>query len=177
MSAHEILGFHAKMELHLVAKLVIDCLALEEGASATKECAHHRRLPREDSVHRRRKQPPLGLFGGEVLFALGGQGVELRAAAFVADAPVGLDPTSLLEAIERGIEATLADLENVGRELSDALRDAPAVERAESQGAQDEEVESALEELGAIGHIVVTLSFDNNDDDVVVVECQGNDAV
>jgi hypothetical protein len=42
----------------------------------------------------------------------------------------------------------LADLEGVARELLDALTDAPAVEWAQREGLENEEVQGALEDIG-----------------------------
>jgi hypothetical protein len=42
----------------------------------------------------------------------------------------------------------LPDLERVARELLDALADAPAVQRCDREGLQDQKVECALKNIG-----------------------------
>ena len=54
----------------------------------------------------------------------------------------------MLEAVQRGIEGSLLDLQLVARDLLDAQQDAVAVLRTERNRFEDEQVERALEELG-----------------------------
>ena len=58
----------------------------------------------------------------------------------------------MLEAVERGVQGTLLDLQCVVRDLLNAQQDAVPVERSEGNGLQDQEVERALEQLGRFGH-------------------------
>jgi hypothetical protein len=53
----------------------------------------------------------------------------------------------MLEAVERGIERPLLDEQDLVRELLDAARDRPAMERFEGQRLQNQQVEGALHEV------------------------------
>src|ERR1044071_131732 len=79
--------------------------------------------------------------------------VESSAPVGLGDPPLGRDPAPALESLERRIERPLVDLEHVvGQEL-DALRDGPAVELLAGNGAHDEQVEGALDEIGGLRHV------------------------
>ena len=58
----------------------------------------------------------------------------------------------MLEPVERGIEGALLNLQSVAGDLLDAEEHAIAVERAERDGFQDQEVECALQQFGGIAH-------------------------
>ena len=58
----------------------------------------------------------------------------------------------MLEAIERGVEGALLHDELVGAHLLDAEEDAVAVELAEGDGFEDEQVEGSLHEVDLFGH-------------------------
>jgi hypothetical protein len=98
---------------------------------------------------------PVRGFVIELLTAKTSEGVELGAAIVFAGLPFGRDPALLFEFVKSRIERAVADLENVARDLREALADGPAVERFESEDFEDEEIESALEEVGRFGHGVV----------------------
>ena len=90
-------------------------------------------------------------------FPAGGQPVVLRPLVGLADAPLGLQPPALLEAVQRGIEGAGFDLEQVVGLRADGLADAVAVLRPPLEGPEDEHVEGALEQLqapvvGVFGH-------------------------
>jgi hypothetical protein len=95
---------------------------------------------------------PAGLFLGELVAAGGGELVELGALAFVGEGPFGGDPALGFEAVEGGVEGAGFDLEDVLGGLFDVLGDGVSVGGAEEEGAEDEEVERALEEVEARGH-------------------------
>jgi hypothetical protein len=95
---------------------------------------------------------PVGGFVIELLTAETSEGVELGATIVFAGLPFGRDPAFLLEFVKSGIERTVADLEDVAGDLREALADGPAVERFEGEDFEDEEVESALEEVRRFGH-------------------------
>jgi hypothetical protein len=91
-------------------------------------------------------------FALELLFAFAGEAVVFGGAAEVGVLPFGGDPALIFEAVEGGIEGTLADGEDFTGEDLDALGDAPTVEGLAGDGFEDEKVESALEEVGWLGH-------------------------
>jgi hypothetical protein len=96
----------------------------------------------------------LRALGGELLTPVRRESVELRPPPFRRHAPVALDPAAVLEPVERGVKRPLVHLEDVAGPLADALGDAPAVQRAERHRLEDEQVERALEQVGAffVGH-------------------------
>jgi hypothetical protein len=52
--------------------------------------------------------------------------------------------------MERGIERSLVHLQDVARQLLDALRNRPAMLRLEQERLQDEEIERALDEVDGL---------------------------
>src|ERR1041384_7782480 len=66
-------------------------------------------------------------FAGELFASGGGEGVELGAAVVLGRAPLGVEQAAILEAVQRGVEGALVDLEDAARDLLDALADPPAV--------------------------------------------------
>src|SRR5580698_393767 len=92
---------------------------------------------------------PLAGFEVELRAALRREGVKLCAAIVFGSSVGGGDPFALDEAMERGIERALLDLEHfVGAEF-DGLGDGVAVRGAEQERAEDEQVERALEHFDA----------------------------
>ena len=55
--------------------------------------------------------------------------------------------------MQRRIERTLMDLQDSVRNLTNALRDAPAVHGLERERPQNQEVKSALDEVGWFSHV------------------------
>ena len=88
----------------------------------------------------------------ELLAAGFGQGVELGAAILFRGAPLCADPFLAFQAIERRVERTLLDLQDVARDLLDALGDAPAVHGFERQSFQDQKIERALQDFDPWTH-------------------------
>ena len=72
--------------------------------------------------------PLLGLLL-QLAAALRREAVEARAAVVLGDRPVGIDPAAILEAVERGIERPLLDLQKGVGALLDQPRDGVAVRR------------------------------------------------
>ena len=64
---------------------------------------------------------------------------------------VAVDPTALLQALERGIERPLIHVEDAARELLNARADSPAVHRLEGERLEDEKVERAPKDVGLFG--------------------------
>ena len=77
--------------------------------------------------------------------ALGGKPIELCLAAIFRFTPVGGQPSTLFQAVQRGIERALLHLEDVARDLPDAQRDAVTVDGAEGDDLEDKHVESSLQ--------------------------------
>ena len=107
-----------------------------------------------DGVH---QLAPPRFFANELLLAFGREAIELRALVGLAHTPLGLQPSALHEALQRGIERAGFDLEQVIRLRPDRLADAVAVLGPPLQGAENEHVEGALEQLqapvvGVLGH-------------------------
>src|SRR5690349_19316733 len=96
----------------------------------------------EHLLHSGGKPPPFLLLFRNPRASRPREAVEPGAASLIREAPLGLHESPLLETIERGIE----------RALPNALRDPPAVERCEEEALQNEQVESALQKIGAFGH-------------------------
>jgi hypothetical protein len=61
--------------------------------------------------------------------------------------PLRLDPAALLEAVEGGVEGAVEDAEGAVGAVANEAGDAVSVHAAEGEGAQDEDVERALEEI------------------------------
>ena len=72
--------------------------------------------------------------------------VELRLPVVVGDAPARLDPSSLLQPEERGIERALIQLEEAFRHLEDPLGESEPVLRSHRvERPQHHEIEGALQ--------------------------------
>src|SRR3712207_4981047 len=83
-----------------------------------------RRLERgEDGAREARPRLRLQL---ELRAPARGERVELRAPVVLRLPPLGRDPPALLEAVQRGVEGTLAHLQHVARGLLDPVGDAVA---------------------------------------------------
>ena len=76
----------------------------------------------------------MGALGGELFTASGGERVVARAAMGVGFAPFGFDPALQEQALERGIEGTFFDGEDVVGESFDGKRDSVSVERSAREG-------------------------------------------
>src|SRR6478672_9669459 len=83
---------------------------------------------------------------GELLAAGVGEFVKASAASQLGNAPRGGNPPLVFQAVQRGVKRPLIHAEHVLRDLLDALGDGPAMLGAGLQGAEDEEVQRALEE-------------------------------
>jgi len=87
------------------------------------------------------------------------QFVEAGTPPEFGNAPFGIDPALVFEAVQSGIERALIDLQDLPRDLLNALGDCPAVHGFGLQRAQNEEIERALQEIetGALRHSVECL--------------------
>ena len=108
---------------------------------------------RTTSVDRGGQPIPVGGFFVEMPASRPRQRVELRAAIVLAELPLGCDPAFVFELVERRIQRAVADLEDIARDLAQALADGPAVLRLERQDLQNQQVKRALDEVGWSAHV------------------------
>jgi hypothetical protein len=80
----------------------------------------------------------------------GGQRIESRFAVVGRRSPPGGDPATIFKALQRGIKRAVLYEEFLLRCLLDGSGDALPMLRAEDQGAQNEQVEGALEQFQAL---------------------------
>src|SRR5215472_14942093 len=102
----------------------------------------------QDQRYSGREPVPIGEFLVQLSAALFRERVKFRAAIVVRRTPLGLDQSLALEAIERGIQRTLLNLQHLLRHLLNALRDSPAVIGLKSQRFQNQKIEGALQHIG-----------------------------
>src|SRR5580765_8274110 len=105
-----------------------------------------------------RETVPVSGFDLELLAAGARERIELRAAIVLARPPLGAHPAFLLELVQRRVEGSVADLEDVGGQLLESLPDRPPVHRLEREHLEDEEVQRALHEVVRLAHGVRSLS-------------------
>ena len=98
---------------------------------------------------------PLVEFVGELFLSRFGEGVELGDTAGFSGFGFGLDPALLLEAVKGRVERALLDEKDVIRYLLDALGDRPTMNSVVRQRFQNEEVKSALDEIGWSAHTMI----------------------
>src|SRR5689334_20470840 len=99
----------------------------------------------------REAEPFLGL-GGEPFPSLRGQSIELHLPIELGYAPLGLDEALALHPVKSRVERTLLDLHHFARHVLDRSRNRIAVPGACSQRLQDQNVESAVKEVGFARH-------------------------
>src|SRR5690242_18908034 len=90
---------------------------------------------------------PVGGLGLELPCARAGELVEFGAAVVLGLAPGRGQPAVAFHAMQGGEERPGLDLEDAAGHQADAAGDAESVELAAVEGAEDEEVEGALEEV------------------------------
>src|ERR1022692_1716309 len=93
-------------------------------------------LQRHDLADRAGQTVPVGRLLRELFAAQPRQGIKLRATSQLAGLPFRRDPAFLLQLMKRRIKGAVADAENVGGTLFQALADRPAVERLKCQNLQ-----------------------------------------
>src|SRR5262249_48367985 len=102
--------------------------ATDRGVDAWR---HRSALRSEDEADGADEAVPRCQLGAVRASAGCGETVVLCAPTVLGDAPLGVDPASLLEPDERRVDGALANLQGVSRELLDAVRESPAVHRRE----------------------------------------------
>src|SRR5262245_41946094 len=99
------------------------------------------------------RQPlPGGFFLCQAFLARLRQTVEASAAIVFRGAPVRRDPSLLFETLKRRVERPLLHGENLVGELTNPLRNRPAVQRLEGDGLHDQQVNGALDEVCGLPH-------------------------
>jgi hypothetical protein len=98
------------------------------------------------------KAVPAVLFFAETLATGGGEFIVLGTAVVFGSAPGCFEKALADEAEESGVESALFDEKSAARNLLDAEEDAIAVEGAEGNGLENEEIESAGEKVSLRGH-------------------------
>jgi hypothetical protein len=78
------------------------------------------------------------------------QPVVLRALIRLAHRPLRLQPAAFFQPVERRVERSRFDLEQIIGLRADSLADAVTVLRAPLQDPQDQHIERALEEFEAL---------------------------
>ena len=101
---------------------------------------------------RRRQAIPVRGFLFEVAPSRASERVELGAAIVLARLPLRGDPALVLELVQRGVELSVAHLQDVTGYLLEALPDGPAVERLEGEDFENQQVQRALDEIGWPAH-------------------------
>ena len=110
---------------------------------------------RDYKVDGLRKSLPVGSLSFELFAAVAGEAVELGLAASFAFGPFGCNPTTLLQPVKGRIERTLLYLQNLFRYLLYTLGDGPSVLRLVGEGAENEKVECALNEIVRLAHTMI----------------------
>ena len=102
----------------------------------------------EGGAHGGDEAVPAGLFFAEAFPSRGGELVIFGAAVVVGGAPACFEKVLANEAEEGGVEGALFDQESAARDLFDAEEDAVAMEGAERNGFENEQIEGAGKEIG-----------------------------
>src|SRR5690606_3503915 len=83
----------------------------------------------------------------ELLTAPRGQRVVLRATVRLRQPPLGCDPATPLDAVQRGVQRAILDLQHAIRRVADPASNRIAMTGAEDQRLEYEQVECALEQI------------------------------
>src|SRR5439155_11089163 len=104
-------------------------------------------LRTEDAADRSCHASPLAGFGGQLLASGFGQRIKACPAVVVRRAPFGANPSTRFKALERRIQRAVIHEQRFFGLLLNGARDALAMLRTKQQRAQDQQVESALQEV------------------------------
>jgi hypothetical protein len=159
----ELVDESLRLHLHVEVKLLFHArfggARANDGTNAGGECRepdHGLLLAFEHECHRGGEAIPLVHFFAECFPSVRGERVVARAAIVHGGLPGALDPAAMLEALQRGIERSLIDVESSAGDLLNAESDSPAVHWLEGEGLEDEEVDAAAECVGflrmSLGH-------------------------
>src|SRR4051812_19430466 len=76
--------------------------------------------------------------------------VKLCFTIIFGSAPLRIDPSAALQAVQRGIERALLNAQQVAGHLLNALRYSPAVERLQGNSAEDQQIKCALRKINGL---------------------------
>ena len=131
--------FHLEVRADFVLEVVLRAAAEHQAFSGVGPGSMTRAMDSTSRFHR-----PVSMVS--CLRPTAVSGVKASAAIVVGQSPCALDPTALLQSLERGIERSVVDEEGVSGSRLDRERDAVAVMRSKGEHAQDEEIQRSLEE-------------------------------
>src|SRR5512142_328452 len=103
----------------------------------------------EYAVHGRRSAVPLRDLGVELLSSFGGDAVVPRAAVVLARAPLGANPAAPQHGLQRRVERSLVDVEDIARDLAKLERESPAMHGFFAEQLEGEHLEGAAHDFGA----------------------------
>jgi hypothetical protein len=95
---------------------------------------------------------PVGRFLFKLRPAETRERIELGAAIVFRGLPLRGDPAFLFELVKSRVERAVADLQDVAGDLLEAQADGVAVHRLEGQNFQEQQVKSALDQVGRFAH-------------------------
>src|SRR6266446_592808 len=104
------------------------------------------RLRPENPSDGGREPPPARTLFDKLFSPSLGQGIEPGFPVICRSAPASGNPPLRLQPLEGGIESAMFDQQRIFRRLLNCPRDTLPVLRAEYQGAQDEQVQRALQQ-------------------------------
>jgi len=146
----------------------------KEGAQTQPQVIQHERLLSglEDLRHGGGEGAPSAFLKFQLFAPQPSQFIKLGAAIVLRYSPARGDPVLALQAMERGIQRALLHKQNFAGNLVDALRNRPAVQGLQSDGAENQEVQSALREIdSAVRHSFPYHFY--REDSASLVEAQG----
>src|SRR5207253_4663198 len=146
----------------------------KEGAQTQPQVIQHERLLSglEDLRHGGGEGAPSAFLKFQLFAPQPSQFIKLGAAIVLRYSPARGDPVLALQAMERGIQRALLHKQNFAGNLVDALRNRPAVQGLQSDGAENQAVQSALREIdSAVRHSFPYHFY--REDSASLVEAQG----
>lgn len=126
----------------------------------------------EGTRHGNRDAIPLRGFLRELPTSGAGQRVVLGPAVVLGGLPVGLEPTGLLETVERREQRTGLNAERTGSHLLDTSRHTKAVQLAGAECLEDQQIEGALQQGGSRVRQGQLLSKVDTSIGLTPIECQ-----